>query len=113
VEVRGGYRLTSVTPDCNQVRAFHGAAGVRVSDEKAEVDVIRATTTVNARDVDGHDLFVTTEGGCARGSRAANDLGSTQGNWRVKGKDNHEVARAPANFGCIRPFRPWAWTEEL
>jgi hypothetical protein len=40
-------------------------------------------------------------------------LGSTQGNWRVKGKDNHEVARAPANFGCIRPFRPWAWTEEL
>ena len=104
-----------MTPDCNQVRAVHRVAGVRVSDEEAEVDVIRATTTVNVRDADGHDLFVrrarqrdahfvTTEGGCACGSRAADDLGSTRDNRRVKGKDSPEAAACTYELRLYTPF---------
>ena len=57
-EVRGGYRLTYLTLDFNEVRPVHRALGVRIGDEKAEVDVIRATTIFDVRNPDGHDLFV-------------------------------------------------------
>jgi hypothetical protein len=50
--------LTRLALDLSLVGLINDAVGVRISNEEAQVDVIRATTTVDVRNLNGDDLFV-------------------------------------------------------
>jgi hypothetical protein len=54
----GGHPLTRASSVQARVGLINDPVGVRIGNEEAEVDLIRARTTVDVRNPDGDDLFV-------------------------------------------------------